>query len=353
MQEISSRAPKGRDSDSLATANTGVDLIIGATGFAGGALARELRRRNRPVRALVRPQSRSQPLRELGVTLVEGDVTNAADVLRACRGARIVYNFASPFRSARPTDDYFHAVNVDGVRNIVDAVREAGVERFVHCSTIGVYGDVREIPCRETSPYNPGDIYQRTKLEADLLLQREIDAGLPAVVMRPCSMYGPGDTRMLKMFRLIRSGRWRTVGDGSAWFHACYIDDLVAGFMLCGEHPAALGEVLILAGPEPVRLHDLVAEVARALNVRVPHGRLPLGPMLYAARLCERIFRPFGIEPPLHERRVRFFTNNRNFDGSKARRLLGFVPAVPLADGLARTAVWYREQGLLEGIAPA
>jgi dihydroflavonol-4-reductase len=322
-------------------------LIIGATGFAGGALAKRLRGEGRSVRALVRPGTDATALEKIGVEVVRGDVTAADAVERASDRIGTVYNFASPFRSAKPSDQYFWDVNVGGVLNVIEAARRQGVGRVVHCSTIGVHGDVKEIPCREDSPYNPGDIYQRTKLEAELKFREAMAVGLSGVVMRPVSMYGPGDLRMLKMFRLVNRGRWWTVGDGSAWFHACYIDDLVSGFVLCGEHPDALGQVFILPGPTPVRLRELVALVAEALGVSPPRRRVPLGPMLIAARLCARVCRPLGIEPPLHERRVRFFTNNRSFDGTRARRVLGFEPAVPLDEGLRRTAAWYRQQRLL------
>ncbi len=324
-----------------------VILIVGATGFAGGALTRELLKRGKRVRILVRPTSDATALRSAGAEVIPGDITSAEDVARAVETSTTVYNFASPFRSAKPTDAYFRAVNVEGVRNIIAAVRRFNVGRFVHCSTIGVHGDVKEIPCRESSPYNPGDIYQQTKLEADLLLQEEMRMGFPAVIMRPCSMYGPGDTRMLKMFRHIQSGRWFTIGDGQAWFHPAYIDDLVEGFIRCGEHPDAVGGIFILAGMEPVRLSTLVQEVAHSLGVRVPTRKLPLRPLLVAARLCEGICRPLGIEPPLHTRRVRFFTNNRYFDGSHARAVLGYSPQIALCDGLKQTVAWYTANGHL------
>lgn len=323
-------------------------LIIGATGFAGGALARALRRDGIAVRAMVRPTSDTAALRDLGVELVPGDVCDPDAVMAAVEGAALVYNFASPFRSATPTREYFRQVNRDGAVAIARAVLAHEVPRFVHCSTIGVHGHVQEIPCTETSPFNPGDDYQDTKLEGELAIQEMIGEGLPAVIMRPASMYGPGDLRMLKMFRLIHSGRWRTVGDGRAWFHPTYIDDLVTGFRLCGTHPDALGEVFILAGDEPLRLNELANAVADAVGVPHPTRKVPLGPVLAAARLCEAVCRPFGIEPPLHERRVRFFTNDRNFDAAKARDRLGFKARVSLTEGLARTAEWYVEQGYLD-----
>jgi len=324
-------------------------LIIGATGFAGGALARELRSRGEPVRAMVRPDSDSDPspLKDIGVELVEGDVTNRTDVERACEGVAKAYNFASPFRSAKPSDQYFWDVNVGGVDNLVHAAQKHGLERFVHCSTIGVHGDVQEIPCHEESPLNPGDVYQETKVEGEKVVQDAFDDGARGVIMRPSSMYGPGDTRMLKLFRMVHNGVFVMFGSGEVWFHPAYIDDLVRGFILCGKKEEALEDVFILAGPEPVYLSELVELVAEAVDAEPPRMKFPVKPLMMAAKACEAVCNPLGIEPPLHERRVGFFTKNRYFTYDKARRQLGYKPQVPHEEGMTRTARWYFENGYL------
>src|SRR5690606_24227308 len=121
-----------------------IHLVIGATGFAGGALARALRSRGASVRALVRPTSDAGPLETIGVECVAGDITRAADVDRAVRGAAVIYNFASPFRTAGKSDQYYHDVSVSGAGHVLDAARRHGADRVVHCSTIGVHGDVLE-----------------------------------------------------------------------------------------------------------------------------------------------------------------------------------------------------------------
>lgn len=324
-------------------------LIIGATGFAGGALARELRSRSKPVRAMVRPDTDSDPsvLREIGVELVEGDITNREDVARACEGVAKAYNFASPFRSAKPSDQYFWDVNVGGVDHLVCAAQKHGLERFVHCSTIGVHGDVQEIPCHEESLLNPGDVYQETKVEGEKVVQEAFDDGARGVIMRPSSMYGPGDTRMLKLFRMVHNGVFVMFGSGEVWFHPAYIDDLVRGFLLCGKKEEALREAFILAGPEPVYLSELVELVADAVDVEPPRMRFPVKPLMMAAKTCEAVCEPLGIEPPLHERRVGFFTKNRYFTYEKARRVLGYEPQVSHEEGMKRTAQWYFENGYL------
>jgi nucleoside-diphosphate-sugar epimerase len=327
---------------------TDLTLIIGATGFAGGALAKDLRKHGRAVRAMVRPTADPSELIGIGVECVKGDILDPASISSAMQGVDLVYNFASPFRIAKPTREQFWQVNVQGVSNVIDAVREHGVSRFVQCSTVGVHGSVKEIPCNEKSPLNPGDDYQETKLEGEQVFLEAVEQGLPGVLMRPGPMYGVGDTRMLKMFKLIQQGKWFTVGNGEAWFHPTYVEDLVQAFRLSGEHPDAVGETFIFPGHKAISLNELTAAVAKAVGVKTPTRKLPLVPMLLAARACELICGPLGIEPPLYRRRVKFFTNDRNFDGSKARNILGYEPQVPLEEGLKKTVDWYVQQGLLD-----
>ena len=162
---------------------------------------------------------------------------------------------------------------------------------------------------------------------------------------RPIGIYGPGDTRFLKLFRLA-SGRVM-IGAGKAFYHLTFIEDLVEGFRLCGTVPEAAGRTYLLAGPRYTTLRELVALIAAELGTRPPQLRIPVWPVWMAGALCELVCVPLRVEPPLYRRRVEFFTKSRAFDASRARRELGFAPQVDLEEGLHRTAVWYREQGLL------
>jgi nucleoside-diphosphate-sugar epimerase len=232
-------------------------------------------------------------------------------------------------------------VNRHGTEHVLEAAAAACVERTVHCSTIGVHGDVREIPCTEDSPFNPGDIYQETKLAGELAARAAFDAGLPGVIFRPGGIYGPGDLRFLKLFKAIQQRRFVMFGPGTVDYHLTYIDDLIDGILLCGEHPNALGQTYILAGDRYHTLNEVVTAIATAVDVPPPKGRLPYWPLAAGAALCEMLCRPFGIEPPLHRRRAAFFIKRRAFSIEKAQRELGYAPAVPLEEGLRRTAAWY------------
>jgi nucleoside-diphosphate-sugar epimerase len=326
-------------------------LVTGATGFTGGYLARALQRRGCKVRALVRPGSRAEGLEADGIELCEGQLVRREDVGRAMRGVGVVFHIAAAYREAKHPDSYYYDVNVGGTRNILEAARAEGVGRVVHCSTAGVHGEVATIPADEGAPMNPGDVYQNSKLEGERLALTEFSRGLPGVVFRPVGIYGPGDTRFLKLFRTVATGRFRMFGSGEVLYHLTYIDDLIDGIILCGEAPRALGEVFLLAGPRYTTLGELVGLVAEAVGRPAPRGRLPLWPLLTAATVCEAVCRPLGIDPPLHRRRCDFFTKDRAFTSAKAKELLGYAPSVDLRTGLGRTAEWYRSVGLINGRA--
>lgn len=323
-------------------------FVTGGTGFAGSHLCRTLIERGWRVTVLARPSGRTEPLEQLGVTLVRGDVRDSRTFADALRGADVVYHLAAAFREVKLSDADYRAVNVEGTRHVIEAAARGGVGRVVHCSTVGVHGDTGAEPVDETAPFDPPDFYCQSKLEGEVLARELFERHrLPGVVFRPVGLHGPGDTRFLKLFRGIRRGRFVMLGSGEINYHLTYIDDLCDGIVLCGEHPAAVGEAFILGGESFVTLNRFVAEVAGAVGAPVPRRRIPLWPVMAGAVACEAICRPLGVEPPLYPRRVEFFSKHRAFRIDKAKRILGYAPRVSVREGLQRTAEWYRDQGLL------
>jgi len=321
-------------------------LVTGATGFTGGHLARALHARGHQVRALARDPAKGEALRAAGMEVVKGDLTQAAQVLHAVQGCEVVYHIGAVYREARFADEVYRQVNVEGTRHVLEACRMSGVGRVVHCSTVGVHGDVKA-PADENAPFGPLDVYQESKLAGEQLARQYFEAGLPGTIFRPVGIHGPGDMRFHKLFHTIASGAFRMIGDGRVLYHMTYIDDLVAGIILCGEHPSALGQTYILCGPRYTSVTELVATVARVVGRPPPRGHIPAGPVLVAAKICEAICRPLGVEPPLHKRRLDFFLVDRGFTSAKAAREINYVPRVPLEEGLERTASWYKSTGLL------
>jgi dihydroflavonol-4-reductase len=325
-------------------------LVTGATGFTGGHLARHLLQAGHDVAVLVRPLStaRARLLADAGAKVSSGDLGDASAVQVATQGCELVYHIAATYREAGQADAEYTRVNVEGTRRVLEAALAAGVRRVVHCSTGGVHGHIEHPPADETAPFAPGDVYQRTKLEAEQLAAAFGRAHrVEVVIARPIGIYGPGDMRFLKMFRGIARGRFPMLGRGDVFYHLTYIDDLVRGFVLCGDVPAAAGRTYILAGPQYTTLNELVALIATELGTSPPTLHLPVWPFWLAGALCEAVCVPFGLEPPLYRRRVDFYRKSRAFDTTLARRELGYNPTIDLKTGIHRTAAWYREQNLL------
>jgi nucleoside-diphosphate-sugar epimerase len=295
----------------------------------------------------VRDPSLSGGLAASGIEIVRGDLRDAAAVQAAVAGVDVVYHVAAIYRSAGVAAETYRAINRTAVGQIVEAAAAAGVQRVVHCSTVGVHGDVEHPPANEDSPLKPGDIYQVTKLEGEELARETASRrGIELTIVRPSGIYGPGDRRLLKLFRNVLR-RFPILGSGQIYYHLTYIDDLVEGFRLCGEHPAAAGRTYILAGGEVTTLVDVMKLIAEQGRVRPPTLHLPVWPFWLAGAACEAICVPLGIEPPIYRRRVDFFTKSRAFDISRARTEIGYAPRVGLREGIARTLAWYREHGWL------
>lgn len=322
--------------------------LTGGTGYTGGRLLRLLRERGHSVRALVRPASVTPELRSSGITLVEGGLGDRDAAARLVEGAETLIHVAAVYRTAGHPDSYYRDVNVGGTEALLEAAARAGLSRFVHTSTVGVHGHVEHPPADETAPIAPGDVYQATKAEAEALaLEFHRRRGLPVAVVRPGAIYGPGETRLLKLFRSIARGHYAIVGSGRSFYHPVYIDDLLDGFLLALERPEAVGEAFLIAGPRYVSQTELARLIAEATGGRVLPFHVPAAPLQWAGDLCEAICVPLGLEPPLHRRRVDFWTKSRAFTNEKARRLLGYAPKVDLEEGIARTVTAYRDAGWL------
>ena len=321
-------------------------LVTGAAGFTGSHLVRYLAQAGDDVKAFVRDRSRTPEFDRNRVEVVEGDLTDAGSLQRAITGVDVVYNIAARYREAgRPAAEY-RAVNATAVGTILETAKAAGARRVVQCSTVGVHGDVEHPPATEDAPLRPGDVYQETKLEGEQI-GRETAArtGVELVIARPTGIYGPGDRRLFKVFGHIARRRFVMLGRGRNYYHLTFIEDLCAGFRLCGTVPAAANRTYILGGGEVTTLAELVAIAADVAGVPPPRLRLPVGPVWLAGALCEAICTPLGIEPPLYRRRVDFFRKSRAFDISRARKELGYAPRVGVREGIKRTLEWYRDQG--------
>jgi len=324
-------------------------LITGVTGFTGGRLAELLLDRGVPVRGLVRDGGSATALEQRGMELAKGDLRDADAVSRAAEGVERIYHVAATFREPGiPRQAYFD-VNVGGTRNIMDAALRHGVSSVLHTSTVGVHGHIPNPPATESAPFGPGDAYQESKLEGELLaLEYQRERGVPVCVVRPGAIYGPGDLRFRKLFRAIARRKFVMIGSGTPRYHLTYVDDLCEGMILAANTPQAIGKAYIVAGTPPApTLNEFVQLIASIIGVPAPRWRIPFWPVYAASVLCEKVWKILPGAPPIYPRRVDFFRKSRSFDCSLARNELGYMPRVSLEEGLQRTFEWYDSRGML------
>ena len=179
-------------------------LITGGTGFIGSRLALACVARGENVRVLAQmntPAERQncQELEQHGITIVQGSVTDPDAVVRACDNVDVIYHLAAAQHEANVPDKHYYDVNVEGTRNMLKAAIQKGVSRFVHGSTIGVYGISNNGPVRDDSRLQPDNIYGITKLQGEKVVREFLDK-LPIAIVRISETYGPGDRRLLKLF---------------------------------------------------------------------------------------------------------------------------------------------------------
>ncbi|HED13254.1 MAG TPA: NAD(P)-dependent oxidoreductase [Gammaproteobacteria bacterium] len=326
-------------------------LITGGTGFIGSRLALFCRQQGDSVHVLGQANTPSEEdnieaLRAAGVVVDLVAVDQMGQYSHWFDGVELVVHLAAAQHEANVADAHFRNVNIEGTRSVLDAAVQARVKQFVHGSSIGVYGILDGV-IDEQSALNPDNIYGVTKRDGEQLALSYADR-LPLVVVRISETYGPGDRRLLKLFKAINKGMFFVIGNGENLHHLIYVEDLIRGILKAADTPAACGEVFVMPGPDPVSTRQMADAIATTLGKTVPHLHAPLWPFLLAATVLEKTLRPLGIQPPLHRRRMDFFRKSFTFSPTKTQELLSFTPQVGFSEGARLTARWYQEQGLLD-----
>lgn len=325
-------------------------LVTGATGFVGSRLAVEAARRGLEVTGTGRnPQSTNvADIKGAGAGFIAGDITDPAFADQITRGMTHVCHLAAAWREASAPAEHFEKVNVEGTQALARAAAANGVAVFVYCSTIGVHLRSSREPIREDSAFDVTNAYESSKLRTEQAL-REFARQSPMriAILRPADAYGPGDLRLLKLFRSVQQGRFPLIGRGLGRRHMLFIDDLVSAFLAACEADFTSGEVFIIAGPETITLLELLNRLSRLTGSHRFGRRVPAWLMKVSVAVVEDACRALGRRPPLHRRTLDFYSTDAVFDTAKAQATLHWTPQVNLADGLQRTLDWYREHKLI------
>lgn len=325
-------------------------LITGGTGFIGSRLALKCAVTGHQVTVLGQENTQAEAANKKlvetkGVQVVLASVTDPqlTDLLH---GFDIVFHLAAAQHEMNVPDQRFWDVNVKGTKNILEASVKAGVRRFVHGSTIGVYGAALDGMLYESSATKPDNIYGITKLEGEKAVL-SFGVKLPVTVVRISETYGPGDHRLLKLFKAIKKQAFLMIGKGTNSHHLIFIDDLCEALLMVAFSSQAQGETFVVAGKDVVTTNEMVSIIAAKLGTGTWRFHAPLYPFMALATVLEKTLRPLNVQPPLHRRRLDFFKKSFAFSQDKTRNLLGFNPRVGFREGVSATCDWYREMGYL------
>lgn len=323
-------------------------LVTGGTGFIGSHLVEKLALEGHQVRVLDWGEHNIRYLEKLkNMEFIKGDLRNKQVIEKALRDVEVVYHLASIHLAVGVSDKEYREVNVGGTEKILEACSKRDLKRFVHCSSVGVLGNIDNPPANESYPYNPDTIYEKTKAEGEQVALRYCEKGIPVVVARPAWVYGPRCPRTLRLFRILKRGRFFFFGNGQTLRHPVYVGDFVRGLELCAELEKAVGQIYIFGDEKAVTIEELISAFAKTLGVKTPKVHLPASPMRVLGFLAEVICKRIGVEPPFSSRSMDFFTKNYSFDISKAKKELNYKPQVSLDEGLRMSLKWFEENSFL------
>jgi nucleoside-diphosphate-sugar epimerase len=319
-------------------------LVTGGNGFVGHHLVAALLARGDRVRVLALPGEDTSRLEERGVAVYRGDICRPETLTAPLRGVEAVFHLAAMMDVWRPMRDYV-AVNVTGTKNVCNAALAVGIRRLVHMSSSSVYGMTWNMPVDERFPLAPfDDPYPITKAEGDQLVDRMvIEQGLPATIIRPDQIFGPGDRLHFgRMADRVRAGTAIIVGRGDNALPLVYVSDIVQGLLLGLDHDDAVGEAFNITNDEPLTQQELFAAIAGEIGAKPPRVHVPYHALYAAAYAAERIGSiKRTLRPPFTRLGVAFSGTDMRFSIDKARTRLGYAPRVSLREGIRRAAAWH------------
>ena len=326
-------------------------LVTGATGFLGSHVARELVGRGDVVRVLQRPSSQLRAIEGLSVERVQGDLRDPASLARALDGVRCVYHVAADYRLDARNPQEIYESNVTGTRNLLEAARRAGVQRFVYTSTVATVAVPRSggLPNEETVAGLEEMIghYKRSKFLAEQEALRAAAEGLPVVIVNPTAPVGPGDWKPTPTGRIILDFlKGRMPGYVDTGLNLVPVEDAAAGHLLAGER-GRVGQRYILGGRN-LTLKEILDILSGISGRPAPRLRLPHALALAAGYADHVVSRVLGREAHIPLEGVRMSRHRMFVDCSKATRELGFA-AGPVEPALERAVRWYEENGYVAG----
>ncbi len=289
-------------------------LVTGGTGFVGMHVVRRLRKEDIPVRAIARNPTKAQTLKDLGVDVVSGDVTDRTSLEKAAAGCERVIHLVGIIQEAPGVT--FQGVHVDGTRNVIEAAKNAGLRHIFYQSSLGVRPGARST-------------YHKTKWEAEELVRT---SGIPFTILRPSLIYGPGDQFTIRLSEMIKlSPVLPVIGSGTSKIQPIFIDDVVACIVRAVTSEAFLNEMYEIGGPEQLTYEAVTVAIADTLGVRRPAVHLPL----FFVKTMARMFEAILPKPPVTTDQLIMLQEDNVCTMRDIRDAFGIEP-IPFRQGLSR-----------------
>jgi nucleoside-diphosphate-sugar epimerase len=313
-------------------------FVTGGSGFIGGRLIRRLVSEGWSVRALARSPSAAEKVREAGAEAVEGDLERLGHMRSGAEGCSHAFHAAAHLGEWGSRAE-FERINVVGTRNVLDACRDAGVNRFIHIGTEAALLAGRPlVNVNEDEPLRPDSKapYAATKAMAEQAVRDANDDGFETVVVRPRLVWGRGDTTVLpNLIRAIETGRFSWIGGGRHLTSTTHVDNTVHGLMLGAERGKAGGVYFVTDG-EPVVFRDFVTELVGTQGVEIPDRNMPAALARFSAGACEAAWRTLPLRgvPPVTRIAVWLSSLETTIDISRARTELGYEPVRTADEGM-------------------
>lgn len=330
------------------------DLVTGGTGMLGSHIVERLVARGRRVRVLVRPGSRTHFLRELGVELFEGDLTDPDSTFEAAKGAEVIYHAAAKVGDWGTWAE-FQASCLDATANLGRAALRAGVRRFVHISSTSAYGHPTEggPPVDESAPlgqnlWKPWDYYTLSKVESERRLWELAERDrLPLTIIRPSWLYGERDrTTTARLIDRFRRGQVRLIGPGDNPLSAVYVGIVADAAILAANDPSSAGEAYNITNQGPITQAEFMNLFAEACGVPKVTRHVPYRVVFAASFLLEAYGRlARRVQPPLISRYATWLMGrDLRYSTEKARTRLGWAPDLTYRESIGRSVRWFLER---------
>ncbi|MFH1552571.1 MAG: NAD(P)-dependent oxidoreductase [Candidatus Omnitrophota bacterium] len=309
-------------------------LVTGATGFIGGRLVKHLLTKRHKIVCLVRKTSKVDSLKEAGVSLAVGDITDDAEVDRVFQATRpeAVFHCAAKVRSHNEKE--LHKANAQSTRNICRACRKYDVGRLVYLSSIAVVSANPQVPLTDDLPYKATEAYGRSKIEAERIVMDFRRGGLRVAVIRPCMVYGEDEPHALdRILKAVESRRVPilNVPGMDSRLNLVYVGNVVQALDLALEKDGAIEGTFMIADKEVITLRKFLEILYKGMGAGYP----PVVPSALA--------RFFMAVPPLRGK-ARSLLKDRVYDISRARTILGYAPPVSTEEGLNQTIRYWKDR---------